>query len=135
MRAAHETNTVGTSERDGAVVLPVAPEQVTMDPAQLPPGDRAEAPPRATEVLKVSTRSRPSAVAGAIAGVLRHADSVEMQAIGAGATNQAVKAIAIARAYLHDDGIDAYFIPSFINVMIDGHERTALRFQIQRRSC
>jgi stage V sporulation protein S len=134
MLAANETNTVGTSEIDGAVLLPVSPEPVTIDPAQLPHGDRAGAPPRATEVLKVSTRSRPSAVAGAIAGVLRQHDHTEVQAIGAGATNQAVKAIAIARAYLHDDGIDAWFVPSFIDVVIDGQDRTALRLRIQRWS-
>ena len=134
MRAGHETTTVGTSERDGAVLLPVAPEPVTIDPAPLPHADRAGAPPRAPAVLKVSTRSRPSAVAGAIAGMLRHHDHTEVQAIGAGATNQAVKAIAIARAYLHDDGIDAYFVPSFIDVVIDGQDRTALRLRIQRWS-
>ncbi len=135
MRAVNGTNTLGTSEIDGAVTLPVSPEQVTIGTAQLPPGDRAGAAARATEVLKVSTRSRPSAVAGAIAGVLRQHDHTEVHAIGAGATNQAVKAIAIARAYLVDDGIDVWFIPSFIAVSIDGQERTALRLRIQRRAC
>ncbi len=134
MRAANGPNTLGTSELDGAVVLPVTPVQGPIDTAQLPRVDGAEAPLRSTEVLKVSTRSRPSAVAGAIAGVLRQRDHTEVQAIGAGATNQAVKAIAIARAYLADDRIDVWFVPSFIDVEIDGQEHTALRFQIQRRS-
>ncbi len=134
MRAANATNTVGTCELDGAVLLPGAPAQVTIDPAPLPRVDGAEAPPRDTAVLKVSTRSRPSAVAGAIAGVLRQHNHTEVLAIGAGATNQAVKAIAIARAYLANDSIDLWFIPSFIDISIDGQDRTALRFQIQRHS-
>ncbi|MDP9315745.1 MAG: stage V sporulation protein S [Chloroflexota bacterium] len=87
----------------------------------------------ATEILKVSTRSRPSAVAGAIAGVMRARGEVDVQAIGAGATNQAIKAIAIARVYLVDDGIDVCVVPSFIDLLIDGEERTALRLFVQRR--
>ena len=85
------------------------------------------------EVLKVSTRSRPSAVAGAIAGVLRDRGSVEVQSIGAGATNQAIKAVAIARAYLTEDGFDLSCVPSFIEVTIDDEERTAIKLVIQRR--
>jgi stage V sporulation protein S len=84
--------------------------------------------------LKVSTHSRPSAVAGASAGVLRHQPSVEVQAIGAGATNQAVKAIAIARSYLEDDELDVWCVPALLEVMIDGEGRTALRLLIQRRA-
>ncbi len=87
----------------------------------------------ATEILKVSTRSRPSAVAGAIAGVMRARGEVDVQAIGAGATNQAIKAIAIARVYLVDDGIDVCVVPSFIDLLIDGEDRTALRLFVQRR--
>ncbi|MDP9312106.1 MAG: stage V sporulation protein S [Chloroflexota bacterium] len=87
----------------------------------------------ATEILKVSTRSRPSAVAGAIAGVMRERGEVDVQAIGAGAINQAIKAIAIARSYLLDDGIDVGVVPSFIDVMIDDQDRTALRLFVQRR--
>lgn len=85
------------------------------------------------EVLKVSAKSRPSAVAGAIAGVVREAHRAELQAIGAGATNQAVKAIAIARAYLSEDGIAMICIPEFIDVLIDNEERTAIRFIIEPR--
>ncbi len=91
------------------------------------------APLHMTEILKVSTRSRPSAVAGAIAGVMREHGEVDVQAIGAGATNQAIKAIAIARAYLVDDGIDVCMVPSFIDLLIDGEDRTALRLFVQRR--
>jgi stage V sporulation protein S len=85
------------------------------------------------EILKVSTRSRPSAVAGAIAGVIRESGSAEIQSIGAGATNQAIKAIAIARSYLNEEGIDIVCAPSFIDVAIDDEERTAIRMLIQRR--
>ncbi len=85
------------------------------------------------EILKVSTRSRPSAVAGAIAGVIRESGIVEVQSIGAGATNQAVKAIAIARSYLADEGVDIVCAPSFIDVAIDDEERTAMRLLIERR--
>jgi stage V sporulation protein S len=87
----------------------------------------------AAEVLKVSTRSRPSAVAGAIAGVIRESGLAEVQSIGAGATNQAIKAIAIARSYLNEEGIDIICVPSFIDVSIDNEERTAIRMLIERR--
>ncbi len=83
------------------------------------------------EVLKVSSRSRPSALAGAIAGVIRETRHVEIQAIGAGATNQAVKAIAIARSYLAEEGLDLWCVPSFLDILIDGDERTALRLVIE----
>lgn len=88
---------------------------------------------RSAEVLKVSTRSRPSAVAGAIAGVIRESGAAEVQSIGAGATNQAIKAVAIARSYLNEEGIDIVCIPSFIDVAIDDEERTAIRLLIERR--
>ncbi len=85
------------------------------------------------DLLRVSTRSRPSAVAGAIAGVIRETGIAEVQSIGAGAVNQAIKAIAIARSYLTEDGIDIVCVPSFIDVAIDQEERTAIRLLIQRR--
>lgn len=85
------------------------------------------------EVLKVSTRSRPSAVAGAIAGVIRDSGMAEVQSIGAGATNQAIKAVAIARSYLSEEGVDIVCTPSFIDVSIDDEERTAIRLLVERR--
>lgn len=85
------------------------------------------------EVLKVSTRSRPSAVAGAIAGVIRDSGVAEVQSIGAGATNQAIKAVAIARSYLSEEGVDIVCTPSFIDVAIDDEERTAIRLLVERR--
>lgn len=85
------------------------------------------------EVLKVSARSRPSAVAGAIAGVVRESGRAEVQAIGAGATNQAVKAVAIARDYLRETGIEAVCLPAFIDVTIENEDRTAIRLVIEPR--
>jgi len=85
------------------------------------------------EVLKVSSDSKPKAVAGALAAVLREKGSVELQAIGAGAVNQAVKAIAITRGFVAPNGIDLIAIPAFTKVQIDGEERTAIRFLVQAR--
>ncbi len=92
-----------------------------------------EIPHRNGEVLKVSARSRPSAVAGAIAGVVRESGRAEVQAIGAGATNQAVKAVAIARDYLRETGIEAICLPAFIDVTIDNEDRTAMRLVVEPR--
>ena len=86
-----------------------------------------------SDVLKVSARSRPSAVAGAIAGVVREAGRAEVQAIGAGATNQAVKAVAIARDYLRETGIEAICLPAFIDVTIENEDRTAIRLVVEPR--
>ena len=84
-------------------------------------------------IIKVASNSRSTAVAGAIAGVMREQDSVDVQAIGAGAVNQAVKAVAIARGYLELDGIDVICVPSFVEVTIEGQERTAVRLRVERR--
>ena len=86
-----------------------------------------------THILKVSAQSNPNSVAGALAGVLRERETAELQAIGAGATNQAVKAIAIARSYLEASDFDLVCIPEFIDVQIDGKERTAIRLAVERR--
>jgi len=85
------------------------------------------------DLIKVSARSRSTAVAGAIAGVIRQYDFAEVQAIGAGAVNQAVKALAIARGYLERDEIDIACMPFFTEVDIDGSERTAVRFRVEAR--
>ena len=85
------------------------------------------------EVIKVSAHSRSTAVAGAIAGVMRDHGHAEVQAIGASAVNQAVKAVAIARSYLTQDGIDIMCIPEFVEVDIDGQDRTALKLLIEPR--
>ena len=85
------------------------------------------------DVLKVSARSRSTAVAGAIAGVVRERGRAEVQAIGAGAVNQATKAVAIARSYLALDGIDVICIPAFVDVMIGGQERTAIKLIVEPR--
>ena len=85
------------------------------------------------DIIKVAATSRSTAVAGAIAGVMREQEQVDVQAIGAGAVNQAVKAVAIARSYLELDGIDIICVPSFVEVMIDGQERTAVRLGVEKR--
>lgn len=84
-------------------------------------------------IIKVSAGSRTSSVAGAIAGVVRDNNRAEVQAIGAGAVNQAVKAVAIARGFLQEDGLDVICIPEFTTVDIDGKERTAIRLVVEPR--
>jgi stage V sporulation protein S len=85
------------------------------------------------DLIKVAATSRSTAVAGAIAGVMREQGQVHVQAIGAGAVNQAIKAVTIARGYLELDGIDIVCVPSFVEVMIDDQERTAVRITVERR--
>lgn len=85
------------------------------------------------EILKVSSHSVPNSVAGAIAGVVRDNGAVEVQAVGAGASNQAIKAIAIARGYLAPVGINLICIPAFANVTIDNEERTAIKLICESR--
>lgn len=85
------------------------------------------------DIIKVSAQSRTTAVAGAIAGVIREQKHAEVQAIGAGAVNQALKACAIARGYLQGDNLDVVCIPSFTEVVIDGKERTAIRILVEPR--
>ena len=85
------------------------------------------------EILKVSAQSNPKSVAGALAAVLREKNSAEVQAVGAGAVNQAVKAIAIARGFVAPNGIDLVAIPAFAEIAIDGEECTATRFIVEPR--
>ncbi|MFW6294217.1 MAG: stage V sporulation protein S [Halanaerobium sp.] len=83
--------------------------------------------------LKVSSKSDPKAVAGALAAVLREKKKVVLQAVGAGAVNQTIKAIAISRGYVAPNGMDLIMIPAFTEIEIDGEERTALRFLVEPR--
>ena len=85
------------------------------------------------EVLKVSSKSNPNSVAGALAGVIREKGSAEIQAIGAGALNQAIKSIAVARGFVAPSGIDLVCVPSFTDVKIDGEERTAIKLVVGPR--
>jgi len=85
------------------------------------------------QVLKVAAKSNPNSVAGALAGVIREQGKAEMQAIGAGAVNQAIKAIAIARGFVAPSGIDLVCIPAFVDVQIDGLEKTAMKFIVGPR--
>lgn len=85
------------------------------------------------DTIKVSAKSRSTAVAGAIAGVIREYRQAQVQAIGAGAVNQAIKAIAIARSYLQQDNLDLAVVPTFAEVDINGEERTAVRLYVESR--
>ncbi len=85
------------------------------------------------EVLKVSSKSNPNAVAGALAGVVRQSGSVEVQVVGAGALNQAIKAVAIARGYVAPSGTDLTCVPTFADIEIDGQSRTAIRLLVESR--
>jgi stage V sporulation protein S len=85
------------------------------------------------EMIKVSANSRTSAVAGAIAGVIREYRRADVQAIGAGAVNQAVKALVLATGYLRNDGIDVCCVPEFVDVEIEDKVRTAIRLVVEPR--
>jgi stage V sporulation protein S len=85
------------------------------------------------EVLKVSAQSNAKAVAGALAAVLRQQNQAELQAVGAAAVNQSIKAIAITRGYVAPNGINLVCIPAFAEVNIDGEERTAIKFLVGPR--
>ena len=85
------------------------------------------------EVLKVSSKSNPNACAGALAGVLRQDGAVEVQVVGAGALNQAIKAVAIARGFVAPSGIDLICVPTFADIEIDGENRTAIRLLLEDR--
>ena len=85
------------------------------------------------EFLKISSKSSPSSIAGAIAGMIKDGMPVEMQSVGAGAVNQAVKAMAIARGFLAPVGIEISCIPSFADVVVEGKKITAIRFVVEPR--
>ena len=83
------------------------------------------------DILKISTKSNPNSVAGAIAGLIKEKGRAEMQAIGAGALNQAIKAVAIARGFVAPSGKNLVCIPAFTDIVIDGEERTAIKLIVQ----
>lgn len=85
------------------------------------------------DILKVSAKSNPNSVAGALANVLRERGNAELQAIGAGAINQSVKAVAIARGFVAPSGIDLICIPAFTDIMIGEEERTAIKLIVEPR--
>ena len=85
------------------------------------------------EILKVKATSITNSVAGALAGVIRERGTAEIQAIGAGALNQAVKAVAIARGFVAPSGLGLICIPAFTDIMIDGEERTAIKLIVEPR--
>ena len=85
------------------------------------------------EILKISSKSNPNSVAGAIAGLVKESNKAEMQAIGAGALNQAIKAIAIARGFVAPSGMDLVCVPAFTDIDIDGDQKTAIKLIIEPR--
>ena len=85
------------------------------------------------EILKVSSKSNPNSVAGAIANVFRTSEKVEIQAVGAGALNQAIKAVAIARGFVAPSGKNLACIPAFTDISIDGEERTAIKLIVETK--
>lgn len=89
---------------------------------------------QAIDCLKVSSKSSPASVAGAIAGMIKDGNHVEIQSVGAGAVNQAIKAIAISRGFLTPVGIEVVCIPSFSDIVIDGEYRTAIRFLVETKN-
>ena len=86
------------------------------------------------DVLKVSSKSNPNSCAGALAGVIRHNGMAELQVVGAGALNQAIKAVAIARGFLASSGLDVVCVPMFADIEIDGQSRTAIRLLVEDRN-
>lgn len=84
------------------------------------------------EILKVSTKSNPNSVAGAMAAMLKETNMIEMQAIGAGALNQAIKAIAIVRGFVAPTGVDLVCIPAFAEVEVEGQERTGIKLIVKK---
>jgi len=85
------------------------------------------------DVLKVAAHSSPNSVAGAIAGTIKEKDKAELQAVGAGAINQTIKAIAISRGYVAPSGVNLICVPAFIDIEIDGEKRTAMKFIVEPR--
>ena len=85
------------------------------------------------EVLRVSSKSEPKSVAGAIAAILRNGETVEINAIGAAAVNQVVKSVAVARGYVTPNGIDLVCIPAFSQHEVDGKEKTSIKFIVEKR--
>lgn len=85
------------------------------------------------DVLKVSSKSKPNSVAGALANAFKDKQTVEIQAIGAGAINQAIKSVAIARGYVAPTGKDLICIPAFSDILIEGEERTAIKLIVECR--
>ena len=85
------------------------------------------------EILKISSKSNPNSVAGAIAGMVKETRKAEMQAIGAGAINQAIKAVAIARGFVAPSGVDLVCVPAFAEVEVEGEDRTGIKILVESR--
>ena len=83
------------------------------------------------DILKISAKSSPNSIAGAIAGLVKENGKAEMQAIGAGAINQAVKAVAIARGFVAPSGVELVCSPAFTAVNIDNEDKTGIKFVVE----
>lgn len=86
------------------------------------------------EILKISSKSNPNSLAGAIAGLVKENERAEMQAIGAGALNQAIKAVAIARGFVAPTGVDLVCVPAFAEVEVEGEDRTGIKIVVESRA-
>ena len=86
------------------------------------------------EVLKISSKSNPNSVAGAIAGLVKENERAEMQAIGAGALNPAIKAVAISRGFVAPTGVDLVCVPAFAEVQVEGEDRTGIKIVVESRA-
>ena len=84
-------------------------------------------------ILKISAKSSPNSIAGALTGIIKEQGQAYMQAVGAGAINQAVKAVAIARGFVTVQGNDIYCTPTFTTIDIDGEEKTGIKFHVGLR--
>ena len=86
------------------------------------------------EILKISSKSNPNSVAGALAAVIKDKNIVEIQAVGAGAINQAIKAIAIARGFVAPTGVELVCSPAFTEVTIDNEDKTGIKFVVEPKA-
>jgi stage V sporulation protein S len=116
-----------------ATQLPRASPPSTPPAAAQSRPERVTGAPPPARALKVSASSKPALVAGAIAGVVRERGRVELQAIGAAAINQAIKAVAIARGYVAPEGIDLVCVPGFVDVVVGTEVRTAISLIVEPR--
>ena len=116
------------------IINPILPLQDTLVPLDtLDSAPTEPRPPRTgTEIIKVSSRSMPKLTAGAIAAVIREGGKAEVQAVGAGAANQGLKAVAIARTYMAEEDVDLICRPAFAQIKIEEEERTAITMLVEK---
>ena len=121
----------GTEEVAKDICMQIAAARPEFVKQEEVPAERVE---KEMEILKISSKSNPNSVAGAIAGLVKESNKAEMQAIGAGALNQAVKAVAIARGFVAPSGVDLVCIPAFAEVEVEGEDRTGIKLIVESRA-